>query len=91
MTLRHDPDTEARIERDLFEHPDRRRFDWVTEFGSLRTGLFPKKHCLFCAHCTDWFWDYTSGPYAYICELKEADPNYGDAGTCWYFEEDDEQ
>ena len=28
----------------------------------------PEKHCLFCANCTGVFWDYTNGPYMFICE-----------------------
>lgn len=29
----------------------------------------PDKHCLVCKHCTDVFFDYTHGPYLFICEL----------------------
>ena len=85
--MHHDPETEARIERDLWEHPDLRRYDWITEFGNLRTGLFPKHHCVFCAHCTDIFYD-AGGPYGFVCDFDAADPEYGDAGTCWYFTEE---
>ena len=84
--MRHDDETEARIERDLWDHPNHRRFDWVNEFGNLRTGIFPKKHCVFCAYCTDIFFD-ASGPYMFICVNDDADTYYGDEGTCWYFEE----
>jgi hypothetical protein len=24
--------------------------------------------CFFCEHLTDVFWDYTCGPYMFICE-----------------------
>lgn len=27
--------------------------------------------CLACEHCTDIFWDYTNGPYAFVCELNK--------------------
>ncbi len=89
--MRHNPEIEAAIDRLLWEHPDRRRYDWITEFGSPKTGLFPTKHCVFCRHCTDIFYDATSGPYMFVCLNDDADVEYGDAGTCWYFEEDDEQ
>lgn len=44
---------------------------------------FPENHCAFCEHCTDVFWDYTNGPYSFLCEL-------GCAGyeTCGKFEEE---
>lgn len=29
----------------------------------------PAKHCAFCKHCTDIFYDYSNGPYMFICEL----------------------
>jgi hypothetical protein len=29
----------------------------------------PEKCCAFCKHCTDIFWDYTNGPYMFLCEL----------------------
>lgn len=32
--------------------------------------------CFFCDHLTDIFWDYTNGPYMFICENKKmADGN----------------
>ena len=37
-----------------------------------------KRSCLFCKHCTDIFYDYTNGPYMFICgfecdlDMKEA-------------------
>lgn len=30
----------------------------------------PQKSYIFCRHCTDVFWDYTNGPYMFICELE---------------------
>ena len=30
--------------------------------------LLPDKHCVFCNHCTDIFWDYTNGPYIVLCD-----------------------
>lgn len=28
----------------------------------------PEKHCAFCKHCIDFYYDYTHGPYLFICE-----------------------
>lgn len=44
---------------------------------------FSKNHCVFCEHCTNLFWDYTNGPYMFLCEL-ECD-GYK---TCGKFEEE---
>lgn len=51
----------------------------------------PEKSCVFCKNCTDVFWDYTNGPYAFICEK---DKKYekeliekGYIGECEEFEE----
>lgn len=35
------------------------------------TICMPENDCVFCAHCTDIFWDYTHGIYGKICELHE--------------------
>ena len=37
---------------------------WKCENG--RTYLMPEKHCVFCEHCTDIFYDYTNGPYMFL-------------------------
>ena len=53
-----------------------------------KTYLFSSNHCVFCEHCTDIFYDYTHGPYMYICELQKKYVN-----NCDKFEkerEDDE-
>jgi hypothetical protein len=34
-----------------------------------KTYAFPKTHCVFCKHCADIFYDYTYGPYMFICEF----------------------
>lgn len=26
-------------------------------------------HCAFCKYCTDIFWDYTNGPYMFLCKF----------------------
>jgi len=45
--------------------------------------------CFFCRHCTDIFFDYTHGPYMFMCEL-DLDVDLGLQGKCDGFEEDDE-
>lgn len=49
----------------------------------------PATSCMFCKHCTDMFWDYTNGPYMFMCELSEldADTDAGYEGKCDKFEE----
>lgn len=37
---------------------------WVYEY--------PEKHCAFCKHCKDFFFDYTNGPYMFLCDLEKA-------------------
>ena len=32
-----------------------------------KTYIFPAKHCAFCEHCTDIWYDYTNGPYMFLC------------------------
>lgn len=45
--------------------------------------LFPQNHCVFCDHCTDLFYDYTNGPYAFSCDLE-----LNDHETCGQFKEE---
>ena len=33
------------------------------------TYLMPVNHCVFCKHCTDIFYDYSNGPYMFMCDL----------------------
>lgn len=35
------------------------------------TYRFPDGHCSGCKNCTDVFWDYTNGPYMFICNIGE--------------------
>ena len=44
--------------------------------------LLPEKHCAFCEHCTDLLFDYTNGPYLFICNLGKEYEN------CDSFKED---
>lgn len=48
-----------------------------------------ERSCLFCVHCTDVFWDYTNGPYAFICDI-DGDPSVGMGGECVWFDEETE-
>lgn len=48
------------------------------------TVMVPPRHCLFCKHNTDVFWDYTNGPYIFICDVSE-DTGKGDRGKCPHF------
>lgn len=43
---------------------------FLCEDGLLqREVMLPEKHCVFCKHCTDIYWDFTNGPYMCFCEL----------------------
>ena len=46
----------------------------------------PATSCMFCKHCTDVFWDYTNGPYMFMCDL-DIDTNDGYEGKCEKFNE----
>ena len=50
-----------------------------------RTYLLPDRHCAFCANCTDLFYDFTNGPYLFICN---AEHEYADG--CEHFVGDNE-
>lgn len=45
------------------------------------------KSCFFCQHLTDIFYDYTNGPYGFVCNL-EGDIETGMRGVCDNFEEE---
>ena len=47
----------------------------------------PARSCLFCEHCTDVFWDYTNGPYMFLCDVN-ADVEAAFANRCGSFEEE---
>ena len=50
-------------------------------------GRAHKRSCIFCVHCTDLFFDYTNGPYLFICE-ESKDTHKGVSGECEAFEEE---
>jgi len=48
--------------------------------------------CLFCKHCTDVWFDYTNGPYMFLCDKHEGenDPTQqGIRGKCKMFEKEE--
>lgn len=45
----------------------------------------PARSCLFCKHCTDVFYDYTSGPYMFMCDKMLDTPQV----NSYCFEEDE--
>lgn len=47
--------------------------------------LAPDESCLFCKHCTEFFWDYTHGPYLFFCDVYDVATD-----DCERFEEDTE-
>ena len=47
----------------------------------------PARSCLFSAHCTDVFWDYSNGPYMFLCDA-DADVERGAVGECSVFAEE---
>ena len=50
------------------------------------------KACFFCDHCTDIFYDYTNGPYMFICDKDHNDEiQRGLAGKCPDFYESNEE
>lgn len=48
----------------------------------------PKRSCLFCRRCTDVLWDYTNGPYLFICD-RHPDIAGRVVVNCEYFEEEE--
>lgn len=41
--------------------------------------------CVFCKHC-DLFWDYTNGPYMFLCDVDGNPEIYGLSGKCELYE-----
>ena len=55
----------------------------------------PAHSCLFCANCSDIFWDYTNGAYAFGCALTDhgdgmVEAHFGFVEDCEDFVEDGE-
>ena len=51
-------------------------------FGKL-TMFLPINACVFCKHCSDFFYDYTNGPYLIACDIENHPDNSN--GTCELF------
>ena len=51
-------------------------------FGKL-TMFLPINACVFCEHCSDFFYDYTNGPYLILCNINDHPDNSN--GTCELF------
>jgi len=49
--------------------------------------MAPERSCFFCRHCTDIFFDYTHGPYLFICR-EGVNTSNGLKGQCNLFKED---
>lgn len=58
--------------------------------GEGYTVLAHPRSCFFCRHCTDIFYDYTNGPYMFICDIDStsAQIESGLRGECGDFEEE---
>lgn len=56
----------------------------INELGGKVIFSLPDKCCAFCNHCTDFFYDYTHGPYLFICD-KDNLPSAWD--TCVDFDD----
>lgn len=60
-----------------------RKYTINDPLGKLTVSL-PDNCCAFCRHCTDLFYDYTNGPYLFICD-KDNGPSAWD--TCADFDD----
>ena len=55
--------------------------DYVFECDNGDTYGCKPPFCAICQHCTDYFWDYSNGPYLFLCELSKDNENH----DCQYF------
>ena len=60
----------------------------IYEGGSFHVTAH-KCSCFFCKHLTDLFWDYSSGPYMFFCDLQpDCSPGkFGLEGKCPKFDD----
>ena len=49
--------------------------------GDGYTIIAHPKSCFFCKHCVEILFDFTNGPYMFVCD-KEKDTNSGLKGEC---------
>lgn len=74
-----------------------KEFTICDPFTGKRTYIcHAEKDCALCKHCYDVVWDYTNGPYMFICDVgepsedkhycdkfeEEENPIYGDPNKC---------
>ena len=62
-------------------------------FSGLSITCKNDKDCIFCKHCT-CFWDYTNGPYMFICDLERSECSEAETveeHTCEMFEDSEEE
>lgn len=50
--------------------------DYVFECETGRIYRCKSPSCLVCQHCTDFFYDYSNGPYLALCELSKSNANH---------------
>lgn len=73
----------------------------MSEYLRLKSEVFPDQYftgpkggCIFCKHCTDFFWDFTNGPYMFLCSLdqdtEKAHKDLANGNICAHYEQDDE-
>ena len=43
------------------------------ECDNGRIYQFPARHCAFCEHCTHVLYDYSHGPYMFLCDIGAED------------------
>jgi hypothetical protein len=72
--------------KDEFEKNKDKMIPFECENGS--TYMAFNNSCVFCKNC-EIFWDYTNGPYKFICSVCGEPENYGMSGNCRLFERDD--
>jgi hypothetical protein len=54
---------------------------WECDNGHVYMAF--KNACVFCEHC-DVFWDYTNGPYMFLCDA-DRNTEHGLSGQCEMF------
>ena len=48
-----------------------------------------ERSCLFCEHCSDVFWDYSNGPYMFLCDAGGDTKGAMNGGCSKFIEESD--
>ena len=67
-------------------NPDIHKREWLFDNGvATHRYLTPEKFCAYCKHCSDIIWDFSNGPYLFMCDK---DFDYDEDCNGEYFEED---